>query len=160
MVPFYEGLGEELSLYVRQLAWLMAVPKDPKQKNLASDPKEPVSRFEQMKEDGFEPELPPVSAPHLITWLMEIGPVELAGMDRVPISWREIHYWKENAAVDLRPGEARLLRRLSSDYLAESRQAEKPDCPAPYGAPGTAVNVEVVDRKIRSFFSAFMRPRG
>lgn len=156
MVEFYEGLGDELSLYVRQLAWLGTAPKDPKTRklaNAASDPA-PQTRLERMKADGLEPMLPDCSAPHLIEHLLEVGPFEVTGMERVPISWRELQAWQDQTGVALDAWQARLLRRLSSDYLSSSRAAEKLDCPAPWATSAPEDNRDAIARRIDAIFGS------
>lgn len=85
-----------------------------------------------MQDDGIEPKFPVNPSPAIIGRLMEIGPVEPAGMDRAPISWVTIQAWQSTMGKRLRPWEARLLRRLSIDYLTESRAAEDMQRPAPW----------------------------
>ncbi len=78
------------------------------------------------------PRMPPNPAPHLTDWLIELGITEAAGMGAVPISWREMDAWVARTKVSPEPWEARLLRRLSSAYLAESREAESEFRPPPW----------------------------
>ncbi|UAK26553.1 hypothetical protein K8P63_07025 [Sphingomonas nostoxanthinifaciens] len=96
-----------------------------------------------MKRHGVEPEMPVNPAPHIINRLIEVGLVEAAGMGASPMSWREINDWQRATGVDLSAWEARLLRRLSSEYLAEGRRAESENCPPPWRAPVTAREREV-----------------
>jgi hypothetical protein len=149
---FYEGLGEELSLYVRFLAWLGSAPQEPAKKQLSGEKQsEPVSRIARMEADGVVPVLPPNSAPHLVQYLMEMGPVESTGMENGPISWGEMTDWCERTGVDLMPWQAKLIRRLSIDYLGEMRRAREPDCPAPWGGM-TADRRATVEAKLRAAF--------
>mgnify|MGYP003440186712 CR=1 FL=1 len=76
--------------------------------------------------------LPPVSAPWIIEWLLEVGPVDAAGVGVGPIKWREIDRWSKLSGTRLNPWQARLLRRLSLDWMQAAQAAEKPDCPAPW----------------------------
>lgn len=76
--------------------------------------------------------MPPVSAPHIVEWLLDIGLTQAAGMGSVPLSWTEIVAWQQATSVTLAPWEARLIRRLSAAYLAESRAAESETCPPPW----------------------------
>lgn len=76
--------------------------------------------------------MPPNPAPHIINRLVEMGISQSNGMGSSPISWREIEAWQTLTGVALAPWEARLLRKLSSDYLAESRKAESENCPPPW----------------------------
>lgn len=59
-------------------------------------------------------------------------------MGAVPLSWTTIDAWQRVTGISLDPWEARLIRRLSSDYLAMSREAENETCPSPWRAPVTA----------------------
>lgn len=104
-----------------------------------------------MKADGVEPEMPPLSAPHLFDRLMEIGPVDFGGMDRVTLGWCTIIAWREATSTTLAPWEARLIRRASAEYLAETRRASKVDAVAPWGV-GTASYREAVDRRLAAMF--------
>jgi len=150
---FYEGLGNELSLYVKHLAWLNTAPKEPQQgKRKSKDAPPPPTRMARMKGDGIEPELPPCPAPHLIAHLMEVGPFEVTGMDRVTVSWREIDAWIERTGFAVAAWEVRLLRRLSNDYLSSSRAAEDPHCPAPWSAKPTQSNRDAIERKLLRVF--------
>ncbi len=79
--------------------------------------------------------MPVNPAPHITDRLVEMGLSEAAGMGAAPLSWKEINAWCERTCVDLPPWEARLMRRLSADYLAESRKAESETCPPPWIAP-------------------------
>ena len=122
---------------MRHLAWLQAVPRPPRGSKRAEtfDLATAISRRDQMKRDSINPEMPPSPAPHIIDRLIEIGLSEPAGMGAAPLSWQTIAAWQHDTCVRLAPWEARLLRRLSNDYLAESRRAEDETCPPPWGAP-------------------------
>jgi len=95
-----------------------------------------------MKEAGTEPHFPYNPLPRFIDRLMEIGPVEPAGMDRGPITWQSIVAWQTATRTKLRPWEMRMLRRLSCDYLTESRAAEEMHRPAPW-APLRRSSIEL-----------------
>lgn len=102
-----------------------------------------MSRIERLKLDGVEPPMPSNPAPHIIDRLIEIGLTEAAGMSAAPLSWREINAWCERTCIDLPPWEARLIRRLSGEYLSQSRKAEDENCPPPFRAPVTDRQREV-----------------
>lgn len=53
-------------------------------------------------------------------------------MSLAPISWRDIEAWQRCTGVRLPPWQAQILVRLSREYVSFSREAEKPDCPAPW----------------------------
>lgn len=128
---FYQGLSDDLSLYVRHCAWLNAVPeKAESDKSKAPE----VSRREALKRGGIlEPGMPSCDAPHLVAWLFEIGPTLPAGMGEGPLTHGELQSWQLNTGIALQSWETRLLRRLSLDYLNESHKARARDCPAPWG---------------------------
>ncbi len=114
MVKFFDGIGEELSLWVRHMAWLEASPDD----------KSP-SRADQIRKDGNELSMPGVSAAHVLDHLQEIGPA-IAGH---VITHAEIAAWQSNTGIELSAWEARMLRRLSVEYLVT---LNKKDCPPPW----------------------------
>lgn len=146
---FYQGLSDELSLFVRHVAWLNAVPE----KAEGDTSKEPeVPRRESLKKSGIEvPEMPPCDAPHLVAWLFEIGPTLPAGMSDGPITHGELANWQANTGITLHSWEARLLRRLSLDYLDQSHKARARDCPAPWGdAPVPNLKVERTRNALRA----------
>lgn len=152
MGKFYAGLDDELTLHVRYLAWLGAKPVADKQ---TLNGPEPQSRLEKLKADGFEAMLPPLSAPWVVEKLNEIGPVVSGGMAPVPLGWRDIAAWKEGTGFPLEPWEARLIRKLSAEYLSMLNDARKPECPAPWSAI-EAVDRDAVAMKVRNEFRAMI----
>ena len=133
LVVFQDGLYDELSLYVRHSAWLHAAPQRPKHDTSVA-PR--LSRLEKIraecKDDGYRPDMPPVSAEYLLGYLWEMGPTMAAGGYPGPITHEELRAWQANTGITLQPWELRFMRRLSHEYLAESHAAEKPDRPAPW----------------------------
>ena len=87
-----------------------------------------------MKRDKVAPVLPDNPAPHIINRLVEIGLTEIVGMGTAPVSWQSIRAWQEVVGVRLSRWEARMIRKLSAEYLTESRRAETENCPAPFRA--------------------------
>jgi hypothetical protein len=72
-------------------------------------------------------------------------------MDREPISPERIHAWQIAIGARWEPWEVKLLRRLSTEYLAECRRAEDPHCLAPYMPPRrTAEDLAAEERQLRS----------
>lgn len=76
--------------------------------------------------------MPPVDAGYLIGHLWEIGPAMSGGMGPAVISHQDIAAWQDLIGIELQPWEARALRRLSRDYVAELHRAEKADAAAPW----------------------------
>lgn len=114
-----------------------------------------------MKADDIAPSLPWNPLPYIVEFLMEIGPVLPAGMSIGKIEWRDIAAWQDVTGIELEPWEARMIRRLSADYLSEMRRAEKPDAPAPFTEEDqTEARREAVARKVENAFKALMLARG
>lgn len=160
MGGFYTtGLADELGLYVRQLAWLNARPR-PDKAALGKD--DPEARIVTMRAAGIVPDMPPNPAPYITEWLLEIGPTVPTGMGSGPIGWRDMEAWSSLTGSGLQPWEARLIRRLSLEFLAWTHKAEKPDCPAPWVTvdDATAANREAVARKVSNAFRAMAMARG
>jgi hypothetical protein len=102
-----------------------------------------------MKKGGTTPRMPPNPLPHVITRLVEMGLSEVAGMGVAPLSWLTIQAWQCSTGVDLAPWEARLIRRLSVDYVAESRRAESENCPSPWHAGVTQRERDTEEARLR-----------
>lgn len=128
---------------MKYLAWLQATPKPSpgtRRAKMATDHAPPrLSRLDELKKAGIRnPPMPPNPMPHLVDRLIEMGLTEAGGMGAAPLSWLTIDAWQRVTGVTIAPWEARLIRRLSTDYLAMSRAAESENCPAPWRAPITA----------------------
>lgn len=121
---------------MRHDAWLNAAPRDQKGRRL--------TRLEKLrtdlKNDAFEPERPPVDAPHIIGYLWEVGPVMAGPNGATPVTHEELRAWQQNIGVTLQPWEIRFLRALSHEYLAESSRASEPDARPPYVPTGSVQN--------------------
>lgn len=118
---------------------------------------EPVSRLQQLVVDGQEPDFPELSGgAYLVEHLWDVGPVLSGGMGAVPLTHEELRAWQSNTGIELQPWEARLLKNLSQDYLAESHRAEKSDCPPPYQPEQMLQqNREAVAQKVRNAMNAY-----
>lgn len=115
------------------MAWLNATPKPVEgTKRAKAGLGAKISRLDKLRQDSAPVPLPPNPAPHIIDRLVEIGLTEAAGMGSGPISWQAIHAWQAMTGTAIEPWEARLLRKLSVEYLAESRRAESENCPPPW----------------------------
>lgn len=134
------------------MAWLHATPKpDERSRRGKAESDAPRhSRIDALKRKKIDPQMPPNPAPHIITWLIEIGLSEAAGMGAAPLSSREIAAWQDNTCIRLEPWVARLLRKLSAAYLAEGRRAEAETCPPPWRAPVTQRELEVAEAELRN----------
>lgn len=84
--------------------------------------------------DDYVPDMPSVDheAGYLIGYLYEIGPA----LDGGPLTHQELGCWQANTGIELTAWQARTLRRLSQEYVAESHKAEKRDAQPPWQARG------------------------
>ena len=85
-----------------------------------------------MRAAKITPPLPPNPAPHIVGRLMEVGLWEAAGTGIEAISWQAMDAYERRTGAGLSAWEARLIRRLSADYVAMSLKAESEKCPAPW----------------------------
>lgn len=143
-----------LSDYVRFLAWLGTAPQSRDRKAL--DAAEPVTRLKRMEADGIVPIMPPLAAPYIVEFLMEVGPIEPSGMEGGPVSWTTLYHWQQQVGITLQPWELRLIRTLSAEYLDQMRKSRDPDCPAPWGGI-TDDHRAAVSAKISALFGGLAR---
>lgn len=157
MGKFYEQLLEELSLYIKQCAWLNTAPT-PKKAALSSakaNTSKPPTRMESLQAKGLTPDIPdPGLASYLAGYLFEVGPVAHGGMGAAPISFTELQAWQQATGVDLTPWECKALRRLSFDHIAAGQDAQDEDSPAPYAAPITEDRRSHVADAVRNIFGS------
>lgn len=114
-----------------------------------------------MREEGLDLPLPPNPAPFLVDYLNDIGPTISTGMGSVSLEWRDIAAWEASVGFSLPPWQARLIRSLSHDYLAMSREAEKPACPAPWTPEVRSTDHrEVVSDKVGQLFRGLAKANG
>lgn len=99
-----------------------------------------------LREAGRDPDLPDLdpSLQFIVNMLFEAGPISPAGDGFTVLSWQEIEAWKKCCGVTLAPWLARLIRRLSADYVRESREATAYDAPQPWAGDQTTERRERV----------------
>lgn len=118
---------------MRHAAWLNAVP-EVQQQNGKRVPQK--SRREVLRADDVEPDMPPLEwGSYLVDYLFEFGPTMAAGMGSAPLSASEIEAAQRLLGIQLHPWEARLLLRLSREYLEESHRATEQNCSPPWHDP-------------------------
>jgi hypothetical protein len=119
---------------VRHTAWLNAVPETKQQTTSARAPRK--SRREELKESAIEPDLPPLEwGQYLVGYLFEFGPTVAAGMGSGPLMPSELESAQRLLGIQFQPWEARLLLRLSREYLEESHRATEENCAPPWSDP-------------------------
>lgn len=141
---------------MRQVAWLHAAPKARDGK--AGD----KTRLEAMRERDETPLFPANPARYLTDWLFDVGPSCSGSMGEAAVSYQDLVAWQACNGVELLPWEAGLLRRLSSEYMAERRNAEEPARPAPYAGEvdDLVAKRAHVSRLVRSTFRNLKRKEG
>lgn len=112
-----------------------------------------------MEKTGQIPLLPLNPAPYLVAWLFEVGPIAHGPMGPVPIGWRDLAAWQELIGVELLPWEARILARLSGNYVGEMERAKKGDAAAPYSGEKEDVVDQraLVSRKVDAWFKSMKK---
>lgn len=102
-------------------------------------------------ESGGIPDLPPVPPPlqFLIEYLFDAGPTSPSGTGSVALTWADLEAWQRGTGVSLPPWTARLLRKLSSEYLQQSTLAIHHDAPPPWDR---VIDRDQVAKKVRSIF--------
>lgn len=87
----------------------------------------------------------------LVKMLFDAGPVSAGGSAPLPLTWVDLDAWQRVTGVALPPGQLRLLRRLSCDYLDEANRATEHDAPPPWQRD-MAQRRALVARHIRNVF--------
>lgn len=108
------------------------------------------ARIEPFKAERAEPPLPPLPERHVYDWLMEVGPVDASDTGQSPISWTTIRDWAGLTFRRLSAWEARTLRRLSTEYLAELHAAEDHVRPAPWSPGPSEITQREAERRLRA----------
>jgi hypothetical protein len=119
------------------LAWLHTAPEpEEKPAKKSKEKKDNLTRLEQIlkeRDDGVETvEMPACDAVYVIGYLFEIGPAVNNGFGRSSITQLEIEAFQRNTGIELESWEARLLKRLSIEYINESLAAVKEDRSSPW----------------------------
>jgi len=133
-----KALADELSLYVKHLAWLHAVPRIE-----GDDSDEPgLSRLDQLTKEGKPVKLPPVTLPGVAETMFRIGPYEAGAMGAWPLSWGAIVNWQLGTGIQLSSWEFEVIHSLSEAYFGMGKAAEKIDCKPPWG-DASAIEIQV-----------------
>jgi len=95
-------------------------------------PRDTRSRQKRLAASGIPIALPLNPWPAMVRHLLDIGPIISTGQGAVEVSWRDLAEWQRGAGLQLSPWRARLLRRLSREYLDELHLARSPERAAPW----------------------------
>lgn len=119
------------------------------------------ARAPGMLERGLPLPLPPLDAgAHLVAALMECGPCMQGLAGPVALSWGEVAAWQRCTGATLQPWEARLVRALSAEWVAEARLAEKDGAASPLqrAATPTPEQRERISRGLGAALAAMAQP--
>lgn len=88
--------------------------------------------------------MPPLEGgDHVLEHLWAVGPVLGEG----PVTHAELRAYQDNTGVEMTEWEVQTVRRLSIEYLNESRRATKRDCPPPWRESCDAKALAVTDTR-------------
>lgn len=115
---FFAETLEQLTLYVRQVAWLNTIPE----------------KGTKPRRDTVGGSLPPIVAgAHLLNILFDVGPAKPMPMaSPVAIDEMDLLAWQWNRDTRLTPFETGTIRELSRAYASQLAEAASKACPAPY----------------------------
>lgn len=112
---------EQLTLFVKQAAWLNTIPSKAKRPR------------RETKSDAMPPLL---GGAYLVEILFEVGPAKPIGMGgSVAIDEVDLAAWMANQCITLTPWEAKTVRQLSREYAAMLSEAAEPNTPPPWLDP-------------------------
>jgi hypothetical protein len=117
-----------------------------------------MTRLQTLRAKNEAPELPEMGlGAYLAEHLFDAGPVSMAAMGAVMLTWPDLRHWQEATGVDLQPWEARGLRRLSGEYLSSATEAEEANCPAPWSLAPTPESRSTISNALRGIFSSMRK---
>lgn len=151
MGKFLQGLYDDLKLHVRQSAWLHSAPERPKSRN--SKQPAPTRIQELLRQHGpeYEPPMPDLdSGGYLLDYFWEIGPFSPGATYPVPLSHLEIQAWQHNTGIELSAWQARTMRSLSEEYVAQLRLGESSTCLPPWSEGITREQRAAAARSVRA----------
>ena len=88
-----------------------------------------------------------------------MGLASAGGLGLCPLSSQEMKAFIECSGIDLLPWEFSVIRRMSSEYVAQLNEGEDSECRPPYGDPLNQFDREVVEKKVSSAFKALISAR-
>lgn len=121
------------------------------------DPK--PSRLAELKEQGIDPDRPPIDAQYLIDYLFDAGPVLTGGMAIAALDHVALRAWQQNTGIRLNPWQVRTLRHLSGEYAAMLTDAKEPDCPSPWQPEIDEPDRGEVGKKVQTALRTLMSTR-
>lgn len=128
------------------------VERKPVGKGEAPPPKTRLQMLrDERKQPTFEPRLPEVAGgDQLLEWFWDVGPANAGSA----LTHTEIRNWQDNTGFELQSWQARLLRRMSQEYLAETQRAAADKCDPPCPLPDFARAPSAVAMSLRESMRA------
>lgn len=125
------------------MGWLDAVSND----------KDPRTNREKLPPGDPLLEIPEVQLPYMLDYFAELRLVDVVPGGLLPLSWQTIHSWATITKTNLSPEEAKLLVRMSEEYVRSWAAKE------PY-PPGHQQPEKDINDQIKSFAALFKKKRG
>ena len=101
--------------------------------------------------------MPPVyESAYLIDYWQNIGMVGSSGMGMSQLSAVEIMAWQDGKTITLNPWEFSVIRSMSMAYISQYYDAEKSDCPPPYGDPEFIFDRAKIAKDVQGAFKTLM----
>lgn len=97
--------------------------------------------------------MPKLEYPHLLDWLMEVGPCEFTQSGIKPVSFQEIKAWSDVSGLVLVENEPQIIKQMSGEYCGMYIKGRDRNCPPPY----IPENTDDAIAKIRAHTSDQMR---
>ena len=72
------------------------------------------------------------AAEMFVSILSEVGEGKSGSSGLQPIGWADIFAWRRVTGSEITPGEAVVIKHLSTCYVAQYYKSQSPDCPAPH----------------------------
>ena len=157
MGKFYADCAEALINHLQFWTWLNTPPTD-KKKDITKGLTRLQKKRDELGDELHEPDMPGIEGfEHVLEHLWDCGPALGGSMGAGPLTHLEIAAWQANTGIEIGPWEARMLRRLSIEYLDWSRKAADPDCPSPLTPPELTAEERVsVSSRVQNAFRALM----
>ena len=139
-------------MYIRQIAYFHATPKDAKHNRL--------TQFRQDYPETTPLPLPPLECGrYLIDLLGEAGTTMTTGMGTIPLSYQEISAWLQLSQRDLLWWEIQTIKEMSRAYTAELNNSTDADSEMPYNA-APEMSRDQIEQKAINILSSFKKRKG
>lgn len=86
-----------------------------------------------MREQGYEPSFPDIKkGRELLKMTLDIGIAKSGFSGPAPIEWVDLQAWSDISGVQLSYEEAKIIKKISSDYCSQIQKSKSFNAVAPY----------------------------